>query len=384
MERNLLHHEILELNNSGASKDYLMDLSSQSKLPKIGDEKRYWKNILIQKSSEDYRLYESRLSLFNELLNRAEKPIPFVNANSSLLRKTYIKDAISRYRYNPHFESLLKQYDQKKINTPDADMATLIDSYSKEILKLLEKQFIINPNTSSLDLLPNDNGDKYRDFTWGFYDFPGNKANEPVGRNESFAEAMAENLKLIRPERRPNSNATNTAIILKPEFIKHKVKIEKLKAEIPSFEIVDVGGQKHKQGKKYLNKIALGAFLEMRDDASKDGIPLIVLAGFRPFSVKSNGNKKAKADYSTHHIGLAIDLKMSMTTIKNNNSVTREYDEIRTQSMQNVVNMRKSPIHKWMFIYGHKYGWYPYMNEPWHWEYNPVGFKEIFFKEIGL
>jgi len=41
--------------------------------------------------------------------------------------------------------------------------------------------------------------------------------------------------------------------------------------------------------------------------------------------------------------------------------------------------MRQSPVHKWLFLRGGAYGWYPYQHEPWHWEYNPSGFRATFF-----
>jgi hypothetical protein len=42
------------------------------------------------------------------------------------------------------------------------------------------------------------------------------------------------------------------------------------------------------------------------------------------------------------------------------------------------VRMFRSPVYKWMAVRGREFGWYPYRREPWHWEYNPPGFKERF------
>jgi hypothetical protein len=42
------------------------------------------------------------------------------------------------------------------------------------------------------------------------------------------------------------------------------------------------------------------------------------------------------------------------------------------------LDYSESPVHKWLFVNGEQYGWYPYQNEPWHWEYNPPGFRELF------
>ena len=48
--------------------------------------------------------------------------------------------------------------------------------------------------------------------------------------------------------------------------------------------------------------------------------------------------------------------------------------------MGNIVRMYRSPVYKWMSLRGREFGWYPYRNEPWHWEYNPPGLKARFAK----
>jgi hypothetical protein len=82
------------------------------------------------------------------------------------------------------------------------------------------------------------------------------------------------------------------------------------------------------------------------------------------------GNPEAVAALSPHNLGVAIDLKMSVGK--------QRYKEATTRPMQNVVDMRESPVHKWMFMRGAAYGWYPYQVEPWHFEYNPIGMRERF------
>jgi hypothetical protein len=49
-----------------------------------------------------------------------------------------------------------------------------------------------------------------------------------------------------------------------------------------------------------------------------------------------------------------------------------------TRSMPNIVRMYRSPVYKWMALHGREHGWFPYRREPWHWEYNPPGFRERF------
>ena len=43
--------------------------------------------------------------------------------------------------------------------------------------------------------------------------------------------------------------------------------------------------------------------------------------------------------------------------------------------------MLRSPAYKWIYVHGADYGFYQYRNEPWHWEYNPTGFKTLFWAE---
>jgi hypothetical protein len=40
--------------------------------------------------------------------------------------------------------------------------------------------------------------------------------------------------------------------------------------------------------------------------------------------------------------------------------------------------LQRAPVFE-VFLFG---GWYPYQNEPWHWEYNPPGFREIYWADF--
>ena len=35
-----------------------------------------------------------------------------------------------------------------------------------------------------------------------------------------------------------------------------------------------------------------------------------------------------------------------------------------------------------MVLRGEEFDWFPFGNEPWHWEYNPSGLKERFFSRM--
>ena len=71
-----------------------------------------------------------------------------------------------------------------------------------------------------------------------------------------------------------------------------------------------------------------------------------------------------------------VDLRMSTRR--------QHFSEVSAKDFQNVVDMTAAPAHKWMFLHGESFGWYPYQHEPWHWEYNPSGFRDAFRESVGL
>jgi hypothetical protein len=235
---------------------------------------------------------------------------------------------------------------------------------AKKLLRLLEKQFILDPKKSSLDLLPPEQRDKYRDFKWEKLDFPGNKEDGVEGPNQDRARRMLRDLGGIRPERRVGSTDDTIGIVTAKE------RTEKMMQYILD-ELEPIPGQK---GKK-LNRLAVESFSTMEADAARDGVALIVRDAYRSpeksaLKAAKVNNPVAVAALSPHNLGVAIDLKMS--------AGKQQYEEATTRPMQNVVDMRESPVHKWMFMRGAAYGWYPYQVEPWHFEYNPEGMRERF------
>ncbi len=129
--------------------------------------------------------------------------------------------------------------------------------------------------------------------------------------------------------------------------------------------------------------------MKMRDAAMKDGVPLIIRSSYRDPAVarrraKKADNPSAVAEFSSHSLGLAVDLRMSLSyETPSGKKKNLRYKETSTRPMQNVVDMRESPIHKWIFLHGANYGWFPYQNESWHWEYNPDGFRDQFNKNLN-
>jgi hypothetical protein len=232
----------------------------------------------------------------------------------------------------------------------------------RALLRSVERAFILDPGASTLDLLPPADRAKYESFQWDEDDYPGG----PVGPHEDEALALDAALAKIRTERRANS--TVTAVVTKPQFTEDVWKyIQAQERPVPG------------KPERKLNRYALASFVSMRDAAKKDGVDIVILSANRDPQVAARNaartaNAFAVASFSSHILGLAMDLRMSQGAQK--------YDEAATRPMTNIVAMRSSPVHKWLFVHGAEYGWFPYTHEPWHWEYNPAGFRPRFWKDF--
>ncbi len=213
-------------------------------------------------------------------------------------------------------------------------------------------EFVLDVDRSALELLEDD-GRRWLGFEWARNDYPGS----PDGPNEGEARAIARRLAGMVPERRVNTGP-------------HRLPFDYEKI---SAQWVPVPGR---EGLK-LHRFAAESFDAMRKAAAADGVTLRVLSAARTLEhqkrlAASNSNPEAVAQgTSTHNYGLAIDLAMSP-------GAGREFEEITTRPFTNVIGMRSSPVYKWMFFFGAEHGWYPYHNEPWHWEYNPEGLADRF------
>lgn len=231
------------------------------------------------------------------------------------------------------------------------------------LLRAIELKFIHDPRTSGLDVLDPELSEHFREFDWQENDFPGG----PEGPNEQFADVMVDALDLVLPERRANS--TGDAVVLRAE------------ATEPVWDyITNQWVSVPDQERWKLNRHALESFVRMREQAKTEGVDLFILSAHRnPLVAQRNaaraGNPNAVASFSSHSLGLAIDFKLSH---REDFSVS----ETTTRPMAEVVRMRESPVHKWLLLRGEEFGWYPYQNEPWHWEYNPPGFRDIYWADF--
>jgi len=288
---------------------------------------------------------------------KSETPISLIEAtaqlteshNATLLPANYIRAALKDRAQDAEIKAAFEQA-----------LAQNTDESKLSLLRALELKFIHDPKMSGLDVLGPELSKHFREFDWQEDDFPGG----PEGPNEQFADVMVDTLDLVRPERRANS--TRDAIVLRAEAT------EPVWNYITN-QWVSVPGQERWK----LNRHALDSFVRMREQAKAEGIDLIISSAHRyPKVAQANaaraGNPNAVASFSSHSLGLAIDFKMSHRD-------EFEVKEASTRPMAELVRMRESPVHKWLLLRGEAFGWYPYQNEPWHWEYNPPGFREIYW-----
>lgn len=270
----------------------------------------------------------------------------------------------SRLHPNYIWATLKDREQDEKIDSAFQQALSKDNRKSKRaLLRALELKFVHDPNTSGLDILGPELSHHFRSFAWDEADFPGGTK----GTNEAFADVMVDALDLALPERR--ANISRNAVVLKAEV-----------NEAVWGLITNKWTAVPDQDRYKLNPHALESFVRMREQAKKDEVDLIIVSAHRyPQTAERNaarsGNPHAVASFSSHSLGLAIDFKMTHRD-------EFKSKETATGSMPGLVYMRQSPVHKWLVLHAEKYGWYPYQNEPWHWEYNPPGFREIFWSDF--
>src|SRR5262249_52454886 len=149
----------------------------------------------------------------------------------------------------------------------------------------------------------------------------------------------------VRPERRANSGAD--AVVTQSQFnssARIRSFISAHLQPVPAFSAAPAGSTTiptQPAGKQLLHH-AMTSFLAMRNAALADGVALAITDGYRDAATAAanaaaSGNPAAVASYSSHSLGLAMDLIMS--------TGSQHFQETTTVPMQNVVDMRTSPVH---------------------------------------
>lgn len=126
--------------------------------------------------------------------------------------------------------------------------------------------------------------------------------------------------------------------------------------------------------KTRLHRLAAEALNALVCAARADGLkpPLLLptgsLSGFRSPQLQASLRRSSEAMHgsqdlgtwvappgsSAHQSGRAIDFYLGIANLR-----------------RNVTRLRQTSAYKWMIANAHRFGFYPYPKEPWHWEYNP-------------
>ena len=283
----------------------------------------------------------------------------------SLMRREDVRAALQGRQADPSLASMFDAAVRQVVAASPAERTAAISGNARGLILVLEDRFIADPHRSALDLLPPAQARRFEQRHWDVNDYPGHGDNESPGSHEGEAEAMSAAMTGVRPERRPNFGSR--AILTRAEA-------DEARMNYVSRHIVAVPGQSGHS----LHREAGEQFALMAAMAEYDGVRLDIYASFRTAAQAARNaarqtNRTAVATFSSHTLGLAVDLRLSFPG--------RHFAETQTHPMQAVADMRASPAHKWMVLRGQEFGWFPYGHEPWHWEYNPPGFFDRFWAE---
>jgi hypothetical protein len=200
------------------------------------------------------------------------------------------------------------------------------------------------------------------------------------GAHQAEAQRLLDALARVRPgggERRANVGAA--AVLTAGQYRKDPARYDDyIVSQLGPVRSYDQGNPKRMQ-EHQLNKHAAEKFAALLEAAAADDVHLSINNSFRPrkkaeASAAKHDNPKAVAKYSSHSLGLAVDLNLWTA------AMGKRLSEVST-AMTNVTRMLGAPSYKWMYERGAEFGFYQYRNEPWHWEYNPPGFRETFWAE---
>ncbi len=253
------------------------------------------------------------------------------------------------------FEDEDEDEDESEIDSEDETLSPL---------SVEQRAWVLALDRSALERLPNAKlRQRYlQEIDWSEVEFPGNvpkhqRATDDTRRHWRLADELFSAMTAVVPERRvPSSIAYHDPTVI----------------EVP-------GQPRHR-----LHSEARDAFVRLREAAAADDVQLVVTSSWRSrkkqaalSSAQPNPNAVAKGK-SAHMYGLAVDLRMSVPGLQVAEANTRTVEK-----MANLVRMYRSPVYKWMALRGRAFGWHPYRREPWHWEYNPPGFKARFERGVG-
>jgi len=237
------------------------------------------------------------------------------------------------------------------------------------------KQWILDTSRSAIELIANAalRNRFLQEISWSREYFPGNRDESTGQRAEGrLASNLFDAIAHVVPERRV------------PFSLRYRPDIANIVVPIPGV----LKNDKCSPAYKKVHPEASEAFVRMREAAAKDGIPIRPLPGCRTAwrtaadqaAVRRHQDNRlaAAGRIGAHMYGLAVDLQLGVRGLPISEANTRT-----PEKMANIVRMYRSPIYKWLALSGRRFGWFPYRREPWHWEYNPPGFKDRYETGAG-
>jgi murein DD-endopeptidase MepM/ murein hydrolase activator NlpD/peptidoglycan hydrolase-like protein with peptidoglycan-binding domain len=259
----------------------------------------------------------------------------------------------------PFATELSEEFDALAGAAQDEELDAEADTSGPSALSSQERAWVLALDRSALERLP-DAAQRRRyleEVNWRDIEFPGNvpkggRDRQILNAHWKLSEELFNALAGVTPERRV------------PSMIRYHDPV-----------VVKVPGKPSER----LFPESCDVFVRMREAAKADGVRLEIGSSWRSAVKqaaisKSQPNPKAAArGQSAHMYGLAVDLRLSVPGLNVAEASTRT-----AEKMANLVRMYRSPVYKWMALRAKDFGWYPYRREPWHWEYNPPGFKERF------
>jgi D-alanyl-D-alanine dipeptidase len=239
---------------------------------------------------------------------------------------------------------------------------------SGALLTAQQRAWVLDLDRSAIERLPDAaRRTRFLQQDWSGVEFPGNvpKGQSPthaIKQHWALARSLFDAMAGVVPERRV------------PSSIRFR---ERAAVQVPG------------QPSQRLFAEARDAFVRMRAAAKAEGVDLVILSSWRSRArqAAASANQPNPAAVarkaSAHMYGLAIDVRMGVPGLPVKEINTR-VDRVTaakagtSAKMGNLVRMYRSPVYKWLSLRAREFGWYPYRNEPWHWEYNPPGLKARF------
>jgi len=136
-----------------------------------------------------------------------------------------------------------------------------------------------------------------------------------------------------------------------------------------------------------LHRLAAEALNALVCAARADGIrhpqllPTGSISGFRSVKLQESIRRRSEATHGSKDLGTWVG-KPGFSAHQSGRAI--DFYLGTANDRGKVAILRQTPAYKWMVANAHRFGFYPYPVEPWHWEYNPpAAAQPEVFSEVG-